>query len=81
MRSDLGDFQQEIIDRRTKKKETILNETLRSNQEVEIANFLYINGIDYVYEPIYEYEIQFSEQGKKIHKLTAVFTGAVPSLR
>lgn len=26
-------------------------------QEVEIANFLYLNNIDYVYEPIYQYNI------------------------
>ena len=30
---------------------------MRSKQEVEIANFLYLNNIDYEYEPIYEYDI------------------------
>lgn len=62
LKSDLDDFQQEIIDNRTKKSQTIQNEILRSYQEVEIANFLYLNGIDYVYEPIYEYDIEFSRK-------------------
>ena len=50
MRSDLEDFKREVIDARTKKSVTIQNEILRSCQEVEIANFLYLNNIDYEYE-------------------------------
>lgn len=57
MRSDLEDFKREIIDARTKKSVTIQNEILRSHQEVEIANFLYLNNIDYDYEPIYQYDV------------------------
>lgn len=55
MRSDLEDFKREVIDKKTKKSVTIQNEILRSHQEVEIANFLYLNNIDYEYEPIYQY--------------------------
>lgn len=55
MRSDLEDFKREVIDRKTKKSVTIQNEILRSHQEVEIANFLYLNNIDYEYEPVYQY--------------------------
>lgn len=62
MRSDLDEFKQDIIDCRSKKKYTIQNEVLRSYQEVEIANFLYLNGIDYQYEPIYKYDIEFSRK-------------------
>lgn len=62
MRSDLNEFQRQIMDSRTKKMVTIQNEVLRSYQEVEIANFLYLNGIDYEYEPIYPYHIQFSRK-------------------
>lgn len=58
MRSDLEDFKREVIDARTKKSVTIQNEILRSHQEVEIANFLYLNNIDYDYEPIYQYDVQ-----------------------
>ena len=62
MRSDLEDFKREVIDARTKKSVTIQNEILRSYQEVEIANFLYLNNIDYEYEPIYKYDIEFSRK-------------------
>jgi len=62
IKSDLDEYQKEIIDSRTKKAQTIQNEVLRSYQEVEIANFLYLNGIDYDYEPIYEYDIQYSRK-------------------
>jgi len=62
MRGDLEDFKREVIDTRTKKSVTIQNELLRSYQEVEIANFLYLNNIDYEYEPIYKYDIEFSRK-------------------
>lgn len=57
MRSDLEDFKREVIDRKTKKSVTIQNEILRSHQEVEIANFLYLNNIDYEYEPFFQYNL------------------------
>lgn len=62
MRSDLEDFKREIIDTRTKKSVTIQNEVLRSHQEVEIANFLYLNNLDYEYEPIYQYNITYARK-------------------
>ena len=62
MRSDLEDFKREVIDARTKKSVTIQNEILRSHQEVEIANFLYLNNPDYEYEPPYQYQIEFSRK-------------------
>lgn len=62
MRGDLEDFKREVIDTCTKKSVTIQNEVLRSYQEVEIANFLYLNNIDYEYEPIYKYDIEFSHK-------------------
>lgn len=62
MRSELDEFRREIIDARTKKKVTIQNEVLKSYQEVQIANFLYLNNIDYEYEPIYPYNIAFSRK-------------------
>lgn len=62
MRSDLEDFKREVIDVRTKKSVTIQNEILRSHQEVEIANFLYLNNLDYEYEPPYQYQIEFSRK-------------------
>ena len=62
MRSDLDEYRREIIDVRTKKRVTIQNEVLRSYQEVEIANFLYLNNIDYDYEPRYPYNILVSHK-------------------
>lgn len=62
LKSSLNDFKEEIIDSRTKKKQTIQNETLRSYEEVQIANFLYLNNIEYQYEPIYPYNIKLSNK-------------------
>ena len=62
LRSDLNEFKEEIIDTRSKKKQTINNEIVRSYEEVQIANFLYLNNIDYTYEPIYPYNIKFSNK-------------------
>ena len=57
LKSDLEEYKKEILDRRTKKKCTIRNEQLRSIEEVSIANFLYLNNIDYEYEPLYPYNL------------------------
>lgn len=62
MRSDLENFKREVIDSKTKKSVTIQNEILRSHQEVEIANFLYLNNIEYEYEPIYQYNIVYARK-------------------
>ena len=62
MRSDLNEFKQQVIDIRTKNSVTIQSEVMRSHQEVEIANFLYLNNIDYEYEPMYKYDILFSKK-------------------
>ena len=58
MKSDFNEFKDEVIDRRTKKSVTIQSEVMRSYQEVEIANYLYLNNIDYEYEPLYKYYIE-----------------------
>lgn len=62
LRSDLNEFQRQVMDTRTKKSITIQSEVMRSNQEVEIANYLYLNKVDYEYEPIYRYDIQFARK-------------------
>lgn len=79
LRSELGEYIQEIVDRKSKKKITLTNEVLRSREEVVIANFLYLNGIDYVYEPTYKYNIRYArkpytpdfllKQGDKVYYL------------
>ncbi|MCH5281002.1 MAG: UvrD-helicase domain-containing protein [Lachnospiraceae bacterium] len=62
MRSELDDFREEVIDRNSRKKVTIQNEIVRSIQEVEIANFLYLHNIDYTYESIYKYNISMARK-------------------
>ena len=62
IRSELDEFKQQVIDTRTKKAVTIQSEVMRSGQEVEIANFLYLNGIDYEYEPMYPYDIFYARK-------------------
>lgn len=47
-----------ITNERNKKNVTIQNEVLRSQEEVQIANFLYLNCIDYEYEPKYKFNIK-----------------------
>lgn len=57
LKSSLGEYNRNIIDRRSRYVRTIKGEYLRSMQEVQIANFLYLNGIEYEYEKPYEYVI------------------------
>jgi len=60
MKSDLRDYVKEIIDKRTRKHKTISAEIVKSQEEVSIANYLYMHNIDYQYEPIYKYNIKFA---------------------
>lgn len=57
LRSNVNEYNEQIIDRRNNKLQTITNEVLRSAQEVRIANYLYLNNIDYEYEAPYQYHI------------------------
>ena len=58
----LSEDSQKIIDKRTRKAITINYETLRSSEEVAIANFLYLNNIDYLYENPYPYSFPGSHR-------------------
>ena len=42
---------------------SLKGERVKSFEECEIANFLYLNGIDYEYERLYEHETGTSEKG------------------
>lgn len=57
LRGNMEEYTEEVINKRTGKRITIVREMLRSMQEVMIANFLYLNNIDYVYEQPYPYNI------------------------
>ena len=62
MKNILSEDGQQIVNKRTKKAITINYETLRSSEEVMIANFLYLNGIDYIYEKPYPYNFPNSRR-------------------
>ena len=60
MKSEVGEVNYELAvkNSRDKKHVTIQNEILRSQEEVQIANFLYLNNIEYEYEPRYKFNIE-----------------------
>ena len=49
-------FLSEIAEDRRSTRLTMQNEQVKSLDEVSIANFLFLNGIKYEYEPLYPYE-------------------------
>ncbi len=57
IKSRLGEYVYETASSRSGKKRTITGEFLRSIQEVQIANFLYMHSIDYEYEKPYPHSI------------------------
>ena len=62
LKSGLGDFIRKIIDKRSKSVRTITGEFLRSAQEVQIANYLYLNGVEYEYEKPYPHPLTNSKK-------------------
>ena len=60
LKGNISEYAEQVIDRRTGKCISIAHEFLRSAQEVRIANFLYMNGIEYVYEKPYPYLFRHS---------------------
>ena len=62
MRSNMNKYVETITNKRTGKSITINYESLRSAQEVQIANFLYLNKVDYEYEKIYPYSFRKSHK-------------------
>ena len=57
IRGNIDEYAEKIINERTGKCQTIARETLRSSQEVLIANYLYRMGIEYTYEKPYPFNI------------------------
>lgn len=55
LKSRLGDYICKVKHQRAKQGRTLSGEYLRSAQEVQIANFLYLNGLEYIYENPYPY--------------------------
>lgn len=63
LKSGLNEYIASVSNQWSKKSKTITGEYLRSMQEVQIANFLYINNVDYEYEK--EYPISIPKSQKK----------------
>ncbi len=57
--SDIKKYNREQIKKRRRYKKTIKGEYLKSQEEVDIANLLYINGIEYEYEKRYEDRLNY----------------------
>jgi DNA helicase-4 len=57
IKSGAGEYVKKIMRQRDKSMRTITGEFLRSVQETQIANFLYLNSLDYDYEPVYAHPI------------------------
>jgi DNA helicase-4 len=57
IKSGAGEYIKKVSTQRGHNLKTITGEYLRSVQEVQIANFLYLNGLDYEYEPVYPHSI------------------------
>ncbi len=55
LKSDLTKVLDEYHKQQTQNRITIRDERVRSLEECRIANFLFIKGIDYVYEPVYQH--------------------------
>lgn len=62
LRSNIGDYVEAITNKRVGKSITINYESLRSSEEVLIANFLYLNKINYEYEKQYPYSFNRSHR-------------------
>jgi DNA helicase-4 len=58
LKSGAGEHVKKVAAQRGRSARTITGEFLRSAQEAQIANFLYLNGLDYEYEPIYPFAIR-----------------------
>ena len=55
MRADIAKTIEDFQKKQETNRRTIKDEKVRSAEECRIANFLFINGIDYEYEPVYQY--------------------------
>ncbi|MBP3200702.1 MAG: UvrD-helicase domain-containing protein [Lachnospiraceae bacterium] len=67
LKSYIGEYKVEFIDKISNQKRTINNEILRSYDEVKIANFLYLNSIDYEYEKISPISPVSFQKSKKLY--------------
>ena len=58
LKGDLEKYIEDVEKNRSRYGSTLKGERMRSASEVQIANFLYLNGIDYEYEKVYPHRIE-----------------------
>lgn len=56
IKDNLKEYNNSIIKKRSNFRRSIKSEYLRSNEELKIANFLFLNGLEYEYEQRYIYD-------------------------
>jgi len=62
LKGNIAEHNKSVAGSRAKEKITLKGEHLRSFQEVQIANFLYLNKIDYEYETVYPFPLKGSNK-------------------
>lgn len=62
LKDNLESYIQTVGTTRSKYNTTLEGNRMRSASEVQIANFLYLNGIDYEYEKVYPHRIEYSKK-------------------
>lgn len=58
LKSGAGEYVKKVATQRGHSMRTLTGEYLRSTQEAQIANYLYLNGLEYEYEPVYPHAIR-----------------------
>ncbi|MCD8206935.1 MAG: UvrD-helicase domain-containing protein, partial [Bacteroidales bacterium] len=61
-KANMKEYNDAATARKERKDETIMDEQVRSREEVRIANFLYLYSVDYVYEETYPYVLPGSRK-------------------
>ena len=56
IKDNLKEYNNSVIKKRSKFRRSIQSEYLKSNEELKIANFLFLNGLEYEYEQRYIYD-------------------------
>lgn len=62
LKNDLGKYVETVSNSRSKHQMTLQGKRLRSSSKVQIANFLYLNGIEFEYEKIYPHRIAYAKK-------------------
>ncbi|MDD3121251.1 MAG: UvrD-helicase domain-containing protein [Bacilli bacterium] len=62
LKTNIKQITEQLIDNKAANKSSIQHEVMRSLEEVQIANFLYLNSVDYEYEASYPFVLEGSSK-------------------